>query len=276
MVMGGIPFCLNQLSTGKSVPQLVDELCFSPTGLLADEYEQLYYSLFKNASNHVAIVEVLANHPYGLTRLQLAQKSKIPEGGSLTRALEDLMESGFVLKFQPFQKKQRDSIFRLIDLYSLFYLRFIRDNRNNFTNSWQQLSTESRYTTWSGYAYENICLLHSAQILKKLGISGTITRISSWYFKGNDEIPGAQIDLVIDRKDGLVNLCEAKFSNKEYLLTKEYTTKLRQKRTIFEQVTVTKKTAVTTLITSYPAIQNTYYLEEVHSEVSLDDLFKEI
>ncbi len=275
MVMGGIPFYLNELSSGKSVTQLIDEICFSSTGLLSDEYNQLYYSLFKNASNHVAIVETLAKHPYGLVRKQLLEKSKLPDGGTFTRTIDDLVESGFILKYQPFQKKQKDSIYRLIDMYSLFYLRFIKGNVSDFGNSWQMCSNDPAFTSWSGYAYENICLLHTSQILKKLGLSGTITQVSSWHHKGNKTIPGAQIDLLINRKDGVINLCEAKYTNKEYLITKEYAAKLRRKRAVFEQVTKTKKSVVTTLISTYSAIQNSYYLEEVHSEVEMDDLFVE-
>ena len=273
MVMGGIPFYLNELRTGKSVTQLIDELCFSTTGLLADEYEQLYYSLFKNADNHVAIVEALAAHPYGLSRSQLVKKSRLSDGGTFTRAVEDLLDSGFIIKYPSFKKKQKDSIYRLIDMYSLFYLRFIRMNNTGMVNSWQALSSEAKYISWSGYAFENICLLHVSQILTKLGISGTITNVSSWYYKGDDKIPGAQVDLLIDRKDGVINLCEAKFSNKEFLLSKEYTAKLRRKRAVFEQATKTKKSIVTTLISTYPAIENKYYLEEIHSAVDMDDLF---
>jgi len=274
MVMGGIPFYLNELSNGKSVTQLVNEICFSSTGLLHDEYEQLYHSLFKNAANHIAIIEALASHPYGLVRNYLVKKSGLADGGTVTRTLEELIESGFIIKYQPFQKKQKDSIYRLIDMYSLFYLRFIKNNAAN--NTWQLLSNEPKYRAWSGYAYENICLLHTPQILRKLGLSGTITRTSSWFHKGDEEIQGAQIDLLIDRQDGLVNLCEAKFSNKEYIITKEYAAKLRRKRAVFEQVTKTKKTVVTTLISSYPVVENKYYLEEIHSAVNMDDLFSSV
>ncbi|MFK7983775.1 MAG: ATP-binding protein, partial [Saprospiraceae bacterium] len=274
MIMGGIPFYLNELSRGKSVTQLVNDICFSPTGLLYDEYEQLYHSLFKNAANHIAIIEALANNPYGLIRNQLVKKSGLADGGTVTRTLDELLESGFIVKYRPFQKKQKDSIYRLIDMYSLFYLRFIKDNAAN--NTWQMLANEHKYTIWTGYAYENISLLHTPQILKKLGLSGTITNVSSWYHKGNEEVQGAQIDLLIDRRDGVINLCETRFSNKEYIISKEYVAKLRRKRAAFEQVTKTKKSVVTTLVSSYPAIQNKHYLEEIHSEVSMEDLFVDI
>lgn len=274
MVMGGIPFYLNALSSGKSVVQLIDEICFSPTGLLADEYEQLYYSLFKNADNHIILIERLASHPYGLTRKDLLKKSKLPDGGTFARALDDLLESGFIIKFQPFQKKQKDSLYRLIDMYSLFYLRFIKGNVSQNAHQWQSLSQGAAYHSWCGYAYENICLLHTAQIIKKLGLSGTFTQVSSWHFNGNDEIPGAQIDLLIDRKDGMINLCEAKFYNTDFLISKEYAAKLRRKRSVFQSVTKTKKSVVTTLISTYPTIQNKYYLDEIHSEIVMEDLFE--
>ena len=273
MAMGGIPFYLNAIEPGKSVVQLIDEICFSPTGLLADEYEKMYYSLFKNAGNHLAIIEALAKHPYGMLRGDLMKASGLPPGGTFARALEELLDSGFIMKLHPFQKKEKESMYRLIDMYSLFYLRFIRGNAGRAGVSWPLLSADSSYTVWSGYAYENICLLHTKQLLKKLGLSGTLTRISSWYFKGTDELPGAQVDLLIDRKDGMINLCEVKFTNKEFVLTKEYASKLRQKSTIFEAATQTKKTVIKTLISTYPAMQNVHYLESIQSEVGMDDLF---
>lgn len=273
MAMGGIPFYLNAVEPGKSVVQLIDEICFSPSGLLADEYEKLYHSLFKNAASHIAIIEALAKHPYGIIRGDLMKTSGLPPGGTFARALEDLLDSGFIIKLHPFQKKEKESMYRLIDLYSLFYLRFIRGNAGRAGVSWQLLSADSSYTVWSGYAYENICLLHTRQILKKLGIIGTLTHISSWYFKGTDELPGAQVDLLIDRKDGVIHLCEVKFSNKELVLTKEYAGRLRQKSSVFESATQTRKTVFQTLITTYPAIQNVHYLENIQSEVCMDDLF---
>jgi hypothetical protein len=279
MVMGGIPFYLNELYTGKSVDQLIEEICFSPNGLLSEEYEQLYFSLFKNAENHIAIVEALAAAPYGMGRKQLLLASGIAEGGTFTRTLKALVESGFVMKFRPFKKKHKDSMYRLIDMYSLFYLRFIKNNVSASPNTWQQLSQEGKFTAWSGYAYENICLLHTEQLLKKLGLHGSVVDISSWYYRawyyrGSDEMAGSQIDLLIDRRDGFINICEAKFSNKEFLISKEYAANLRRKRAVFQHITNTKKSIVTTLITTYPAIENKYYLEEIHSVVTMDDLFE--
>ncbi|MEA3445260.1 MAG: ATP-binding protein [Bacteroidota bacterium] len=273
MAMGGIPFYLNELSPGKSAAQLIDEICLNSSGLLSNEYEQLYYSLFKNADNHMSIIEALANKPNGMTRTELVEKISLTDGGTFVRALNDLIESGFISKYLPFDKKKKDSIYRLIDLYSLFYLKFIKSHVSESPHRWQKISGQSSFKAWSGYAYENICMLHVNQILEKLGLSGTYTEISSWKHRGDDEIPGTQIDLLIDRKDGVVNLCEAKFTEDEYIITKNYNAELRRKRSIFNHVTKTKKTVVTTLITTYPAIRNKYYFEEIHTEVTMEDLF---
>ena len=124
-----------------------------------------------------------------------------------------------------------------------------------------------------GYAFENICLTHLRPIHTALGIGGVFTKVSSFYFKGNDELPGAQIDIVIERNDGIIHLCEAKFTNTEFVLNKEINQALRRKRLVFQEITKTKKMVVTTLFSSYPAIQNQYYNEEIHSEVSLESLF---
>lgn len=275
MAMGGIPFYLNELSPGKSAEQLINEVCFRKNGLLSDEYDQLYHSLFKNAETHIQIVETLAKHHYGLTRVDLLEKSKLDDGGTFSRALNDLSESGFVLVQRPFGKRKKDSIYLLIDLYSLFYLRFIRKNAGKTGNVWHKQAGSNAYKTWSGYAYENVCMLHTSQIVNALGLGGAFTEISSWIFRGNDEVSGAQIDLLIDRKDGVINLCEVKFTENEFILSKNYTGDLRRKRSVFEHVTATRKSVVTTLITTYPALKNQYYLEEIHSEITMDDLFKE-
>ena len=273
MVMGGIPFYLKELTSGKSVVQLIDEICFSPDGLLADEYEQLYYSIFKNPEDHIAIIEALANKPNGLVRNDVIKFSGLPDGGSFTRPLKNLIACGFISGFTPFGKKKKDMVYRLIDLYSLFYLKFIQGKVSNQPNKWQTLKGESSYIAWSGYAFENICMIHVPQIHKSLGIGGVYTQVSSWKFKGNKELSGAQVDLVIDRNDGIVHLCEAKFTQNEFIISKNYIANLRHKRTAFEHTTKTKKAVVTSLLTTYPAVKNAYYLEEVHSEVSMEDLF---
>ena len=274
MVMGGIPFYLRAIQQGKSVNQVIDELCFESGGLLSNEFKPLYYSLFKNAENHIAIIEALCSRPYGLNRSDLLALTKIPNGGTFFRVLENLTDSGFIVALRPFGKKTKDTVFRVVDFYSIFYLKFIRGNVSDRKNAWQSMANEASYKSWTGYAFENICLAHLRPIHEALGIGGVFTKVSSWRFVGNDEIGGAQIDLVIDRNDGIIHLCEAKFTGSEFIIGKEYNTKLRHKRAAFQHITKTKKSVVTTLITTFSAIQNQYYNEEVHSEVLAEDLFR--
>jgi len=275
MVMGGIPFYLKELEQGKSISQLIDQICFKTGGLLTDEFKPLYHSLFTHAENHIKIVETLARFPYGISRKELVEKTGIPDGGTFSRTIENLIDCGFVVEIIPFGKKAKDKIFRIIDLYTIFYLKFIKGNVTNRSHTWESLAANTNYASWAGYAFENICLLHQEQIHKKLGISGVYTQVSSWRYSGDLESEGTQVDLVIDRKDGIIHLCESKFSSKEFLLSKDDTAKLRKRRAIFEYATKTKKAVVSTLLTTYPAIENGYYLEEIHTEVNTEDFFVE-
>ena len=273
MVMGGIPFYLKEIVKGKSATQMIDDICFSPSGLLYNEYGQLYHALFRNADHHIKLVETLAAHPQGLTRSDMAAKTQIAEG-SLTNTLDDLVECDFISHFQPFINKKKDAVYKLTDLYSLFYLKFIRPNKGVAHKIWEQLSNQSSYVAWSGYAFENICMMHTAQIKSALGIKGVFTKHSSWKFSGDEVLPGTQIDMVIERADQIIHLCEAKFSKENYALTHAYIEQLRLKKSIFNQATATKKAVFTTLLTTYPAMQNKYYLEEIDSEVTMDKLFE--
>jgi uncharacterized protein len=273
MVLGGIPYYWQAIEQGKSVAQVVENLCFDDNGILTKEFEYLYHSLFKNADKHVSVIEALAAHPYGLTRSQLLESSNISNGGNFIRVIENLEDCGFIKSLEPYGKKNRDTVFKIIDFYSIFYLKYIKDNLGNSNNIWQSLSTSPSYNSWMGYAFENICLAHLRPIHVALGIGGVFTKVSSFYFKGNDELPGAQIDIVIERNDGIIHLCEAKFTNTELVLNKETNQNLRRKRLVFQETTKTKKMVVTTLFSSYPAIQNQYYNEEIYSEVSLESLF---
>lgn len=273
MVLGGIPYYWQAIEQGKSVAQVIENLCFNTNGILTKEFEYLYHSLFKNAEKHIKVIHSLASHPYGLTRTQLLEETQISNGGNFVRVIENLIDCGFIKSLEPFGKKNRDTVFRIVDFYSVFYLKYIVNNIGNRNNTWQSLSTSASYNSWMGYAFENICLTHLHPIHVALGISGVYTKISSFYFKGNDELPGAQVDIVIERNDGIIHLCEAKFTSTEFVLNKEVIQSFRRKRLVFQEVTNTKKKVVSTLLTTYPAIQNQYYNEEIHSEVSLEALF---
>ncbi len=273
MVMGGIPYYLNALKPGKSVTQLVDEICFNSHGLLNDEYNILYKSLFKYHEHHLKVIKALAVKPEGLTRYEIEKITKLAEGGTITRTLDELEINGFISRYKPFNRLVKDSIYKLTDLYTQFYLRFIEPHKSGGQGSWASLAQGRLYSTWCGYAYENLCFLHIDQIKQALGILGVYTEISAWRYRGDDDEQGAQIDLVIDRQDGIIHLCEIKFTNSELNLNKELINELRRKRGLFNRITGTRKSTLTTLITTYPAKRNSYYFEEIQAEINMEQLF---
>lgn len=273
MAMGGVPHYLDQIEAGKSAAQNIDAICFSENGLLWDEFPKLYASLFENADVHVGIVRALAGKQKGLTRSEIVQNSRLPEGGGATTVIAELLHSGFISMYQPFGKKKKDTLYRLTDEFSLFYLQFMEKNRQEGVGIWQQLSKTQAYISWAGYAYENICLKHIPQIKKALGISGVYATASSFYKKGNGEEEGVQFDLLIDRNDHVVNICEIKFYGAAVTIDKSMALACRNKIAAFKESTHTRKQLFLTLITTFGVKPNQYSLGLVDASLTMDDLF---
>ena len=270
MIFGGVPFYLSLFDPKFSLYQNVDRIYFSAKAELGDEFENLYRSLYKNADNYISVIEALAQNGNGMTRNDIYSALKKKDGGSLTRILKNLVQSGFVREYIKYGQKKKDSLYQLIDQFSMFDIKF-RDKRKEYSRDfWLKNSATPAHAAWSGFAFEKLCLLHIPQILKKLGITGVLTSVFSW--RGGDE-EKAQIDLVIDRYDKVINLCEMKYSSDEYTIDKKYSEALRHKRGIFVNSTGTKKYAQTTLITTYGLKRNAYS-EEITSRIELDDLFE--
>jgi len=271
MIFGGIPYYLSLLQSQYSLYQNVDEMYFSRGAELSNEFENLYKSLFKNTENYIHVVETLARKGSGLTRTEISTGANITDGGSLTRILKDLSISGFIREYKAYGQKKRDSLYQLTDFFSLFDIRF-RDKREEYSSDfWLRFSSTSARSIWSGFSFEKLCLQHLPQVRKKLGISGVLTSVFSW--RGKTEESGAQVDLVIDRNDNVINLCELKFSTGEYQIDKKYYESLRNKKTTFLNSTRTHKAVQTTMITTFGLKRNDYSAEIV-SEVVLDDLFE--
>ena len=270
MVVGGIPFYLSEIRQGMSAFQEIDRLAFSPNGFLTTEYSNLYRSLFNHADRHIAIVETLAGKPQGLSREGIVQSSGMKDGGTLTTVLRELEESGFLNKSYPFGKKIKDSIYRLSDQYSLFYLKFIKDQHRAGAGSWLSRIDSPAWRAWSGYAYESICLQHIGAIKKALGVSGVYTEESSWIDKNRS----VQIDLLIDRRDHVINLCEVKFTQHPFVLTKPYKEELEKKIFTFKEETQTRKSVFPTLITTFGLKDGVHSLGFIQNVVTMDDLFE--
>ncbi|MBC7410733.1 MAG: ATP-binding protein [Arcicella sp.] len=273
MTMGGIPHYLDQVEGGKSAIQNIDDICFQPQGLLRTEFDNLYSALFSNSDRYESIVSALSSTWKSMSRAEIITKTKISDGGGLTMMLQELEQSGFISSYIPFGKKKKDTLFRLTDCYSLFYLKFIQNIPLKETVSWQSLSKTQTWITWSGYAFENICFHHIDNIKAALGIAGVHSNQYSFLAKTTDEIEGTQIDLLIDRQDSVISLCEVKFYNDELVLTKEDADNLRRKKSIFRHVTSTKKQIFIVLITTFGLIKNKHSLGLIDNVLDMNALF---
>lgn len=268
MTIGGIPQYLNYLVKGDSVDQTIDKLCFEKDSPLRTEFKDVFASLYDNPDRHEAIIRALSKTRAGLTRAEIAVKSGVSSGQRLTKTLEELEESGFIEWYTAFGKKQNGAICRLNDEYCMFYLKFIERSTAKGAGTWIAKANGQSYTSWLGFSFELACLKHVQQIKSALGIPAVDSDNFGW--RGE----GAQIDLLIDRADNVINLCEMKFSAAEYTITKPYANELRNKSSTFRLASNTKKNIFITMITTFGIKQNPYSLELIQKELTADALFK--
>lgn len=273
MVMGGIPYYLDAVSPTKSAAQNIEDMCFRKGAILSTEFQNLFASLFKNAAKYEQIITALATKTKGMTRKELTQATGMKSGGSMTKRLTELEESGFISRYSPFGNKAKYALYRLSDFYSFFYLKFIKHNTNYNEGVWINSLDNPKQRTWAGYAFEQICLAHVPQIKKALGISGIFSQSSAW--QSTQTSKGAQIDLVIDRRDQVVNLCEIKYSINPYIITKAYADNLRNKLAIFKMETKTRKSLFLTMITTYGLVSNQYANSLIQNDLKMEVLFQD-
>ena len=273
MAMGGIPQYLKEIQPGKSATQNIDKICFTKDGGLQGEFKNLYQSLFEEADKHIEIVRALAGKPSGLTRKEIIDTCRLPDGGSTTQLIEELTESGFIAAYIPFQKNVRDNIYKLSDEFSRFHLKFMENTRATGEGTWIKLSASPSWRSWSGTAFESVCLKHIKEIKKALGVSGVYTEESAWRYVPGKEQRGAQIDLLIDRRDQCISICEMKFSTNEFSIDKTYATELERKLSVFKQKTKTMKTSFLVMITTFGTKTNMYKTSLIQNEVIQEDLF---
>jgi len=279
MVMGGVPHYLRQVEPGRSAAQNIDQLCFTPDGFLSDEFEPLYASLYDNHEVYIQVVEALARRRAGLSRSDLLAATGLPSGGTTTLVLTALEESGFVSRYVPFGKRVNDALFRLTDEYSLFYLKWItrargRRRRERADGYWLQRCTSPSWSAWAGYAFEEICWKHVHKIGEGLGISGIRTEESVWSCRPDAEgSAGCEIDLLIDRSDGCITLCEMKCSQSPFAITSSYAVELRRKVEVFRSRTETRKTIFLVMVTTNGMKKNALYHELVSGELTFESLF---
>ena len=273
MVLGGIPFYWNLLEKGVSLSQNIDNMFFAKNGKLAHEFNQLYASLFKSSEQYIDVVRVLGNKKMGMTRDEILDAIHVQSGGTLSKVLDELEYCGFVRKYNGYGKKSKQAIYQLIDNYTLFYFKFIQRNENNDEHFWSVSIDSAMHRAWSGLAFERLCMMHTQQIKDKLGISGILSNVYSWRKEADENGDGAQIDLLIDRNDQVVNICEMKYSLSEFVITAEYEQRLRNKKAVFINSTNTRKAVHLTMVTTFGIHPNSHS-GIIQNEVTLDDLFR--
>jgi len=271
MTMGGIPYYLSKMEKGLSVAQNIDRMFFAESAELKNEFKNLYASLFRNSADYLQVVAALSKKMKGLSRDEIVAATKFTSGGGLTEILQNLEYCGFVRSYSSFDKKKRNVLYQLVDPFTLFYYRFIEKNEYSDEHFWSNsLDTPLRHS-WTGYAFGILALLHVKEIKEALSIAGIQSLVSSW--RSEKISPGAQVDLIIKRKDGIINLMEIKFSNSKFVITKSFEENLRNKIIAFKAETKTRKAVHLLMLTTYGLSENKYS-ETVQKELVLNDLFR--
>lgn len=269
MVFGGIPHYLSLFEKGYSTAQNIDKLLFDKNAKLKNEFDRLFGSLFKNADEHKKVIRLLAERRSGYTRKEILEQTGIKDGGGASDILKGLMESDFIKSYYPFGERRTEH-YRLTDHFCATYLHFLDGKDRPDSQFWQKNNVSPHLNSWRGFAFEELCFAHINQVKQKLGIGSVTTTESSWIVDSSDQ--KQQIDMLIDRADNVVNLCEIKFYAKPFVINGKYETELRERvQTLVDNVPQ-KKSVHLTLIAAYGLKQNEYS-NLVQSIVTLDDLF---
>ena len=265
MILGGVPYYYSLLDSSFGLVQNVDALFFDRGGQLKNEYGELYAALFNSPEPYLSVVETLASKPNGMGRQSIADKTGI-SGSTLTKILGNLEKCDFITSISFYGNAVKKTLYRLSDFYSLFHLKFVANNKSKDVAFWSHIINTPMLNSWQGYSFELLCILHLDALKRALGISGILTKASVWH---NED---AKIDLLIERADIMINICEMKFSIDKYAITKDYEAKLRKKMEAFRTATKSRKGLLLTLVTTYglkPGKNNSI----VQSEITLDKLF---
>lgn len=282
MATGGIPFYLLSVQKGQTAAQAIEQLAFSENAPLLKEFDNLFSSLFEDPQPYVELLRMIAKHRYGIAQSEISKQSNtLSIGGTLSSRLQELKDAGFILSFKPHQNKRKGLHYRVIDEYTLFYFHWIEPIRDTLQEQtleagyWQDIQTSAGWHSWAGYSFEAIVYKHLSQIRKKLNIPPSAIA-NSWRFipKQGSKEEGAQIDLLFDRRDGAITLCEIKFTEKPFVIDKSYAAQLKKKCDIFVKRTRTKKQIFLTLISAKGIRNNAYSDSLISGIVTLDDLFK--
>lgn len=272
MILGGIPYYLDYFNPSLSLAQNIDMLFFSRKAKLGDEFDRLFHSVFDHADACMSIVRVLGKRHSGFSRDEIANQTGITPNGNFTKMLKALTGSGFVSTYIPFGNPGRELLrYKLADSFCWFWLHFKEHKHIEETDYWMHHLKEAEIASWRGIAFEEVCLGHIEQIKRALQIAGVASRESSYIIRGDDGVEGMQIDLIIDRADDVVNVCEMKFCKSDYVVTKSYSDKMTRRIETLEKM-MPSKTFQPTLITAAPVHRNEHS-DIFITQLTIDDLF---
>ena len=268
MIFGGIPYYLNYIESKYSISQNVDDLFFKNNAKLSIEFDRLFNSVFTFSNKAKEIIKYLSTNSLGYTRNEIVKFLNTSDGGRLTGYLNALEASDFIIKYNPFGYSKKEFYYKLIDPFCIFFIKFVLDKKDN-ENLWTQDSSSQKISSWRGYAFENVCFNHIPQIKFALGISGVST-VSSAYYNKED---GYQIDLLLSRKDNIINLCEIKFYSGEFVVDKDYYLKINRRRNLLYEKISKKYSIMNTFISVY-GLKKNEYSSVFSNSITIDDLFR--
>jgi hypothetical protein len=276
MIMGGVPFYWTFLDKSKSLAQNIDDMFFNPDGDLHNEYDALYSSLFRNSEPYIKIINALGTKRVGLSRDEIISLANITDNGNVSTMLEDLEYCGFIRKYNYIGFKKKNAIYQLIDPFTLFYFKFMQNNERNDDHFWSHNQGTPLYYSWCGLAFERVCLYHIGQIKAALGIEGIISNVCSWRSDAavaDTKAKGAHIDLVIERNDNVIDLCEIKYTKEKFTVTADYNEVIQNKRARFIEEVKTDQ-AIHLVLISANEVQKNDYSGEFQKIIYADSLFQ--
>jgi len=276
MALGGVAYYWNLLQEGLSVAQNFDLLFFGEQDEMRREFNYVFNSLFKMPTLHISIVRLLGQQKIGMTRDAIVRKLGAASGGTLSECLNELVQCDFLRCYNSVDKAKSGGVYQLIDPYCLFYFEFIESWRGSDPNRWTKNVVSPSINSWRGRAFERVCFWHIPQIKQKLGISGIEANVYSW--RGKMEDPNdsaAQIDMLIDRSDGVVDICEIKYSAEPYEMTKDENEKMLHRCLVFQKNGHVRR-SVRTVLVSAVGLKPGKYSGNIMAVVTGEDLFAEI
>lgn len=285
MVTGGVAKYLSYFEKQYSIIENIQNIYFSTSGRMSDEYNEIMTSLFGIDSLHEKIIKVLSEGGagHGLEASELSKKINLNStGGAFSKALSELVISGFIMPISKMGSRKKNMTYRLSDPFCHFYNKWMSKlSKNDLmrlpNDYWEKEFSSQSWVTWAGHAFENICHIHYREYLKARGISGTSAQVYYWKYiaSTNSNELGAEIDMVVER-ESTYELVECKYYNDEFTISSAYANNLKNKIEMFKKYGVRSKKHDIKLVmlTSYGTKKNAMYNTlNVSQSISIDDLF---